>query len=82
MTIFRAAHLIYIGFYIYAHQIFVEFVSERSEKKPPTTTTGATCSYMYRAGADPENFQKGVEEENFKRKMFVDTRINACTHEN
>ena len=22
----------------------------------------------------------GVEEENFERKMFVDTRINACTH--
>ena len=24
----------------------------------------------------------GVEEENFERKMFVDTRINACTHKN
>ena len=21
-----------------------------------------------------------IEEENFERKMFVDTRINACTH--
>ena len=37
------------------------------------------------SGADPEIFQKeggGVEEENFERKMFVDTRINACTHKN
>ena len=34
------------------------------------------------AGADPEIFQRGVEEENFERKMFVDTRINACTHKN
>ena len=24
----------------------------------------------------------GVEEENFERKMFVDTRINVCTHKN
>ena len=24
----------------------------------------------------------GVEEENFERKMLVDTRINACTHKN
>ena len=29
------------------------------------------------------NFSKGgVEEKNFERKMFVDTRINACTHKN
>ena len=30
------------------------------------------------------NFSKGggVEEENFERKMFFDTRINACTHKN
>ena len=37
------------------------------------------------AGADPEIFQRGggeVEEENFERKMFVDKRINACTHKN
>ena len=28
------------------------------------------------------NFSKGggIEEEIFERKMFVDTRINACTH--
>ena len=25
-------------------------------------------------------FKGGVEEENFERKMFVYTRINACTH--
>ena len=31
-------------------------------------------------GADPEIFQRGIEEENFGRKMFVDTRINACIH--
>ena len=24
----------------------------------------------------------GVEEEIFERKMFVDTRINVCTHKN
>ena len=29
-----------------------------------------------------EIFQRGVEVENFKRNMFVDTRINACTHKN
>ena len=29
------------------------------------------------AGADPKNFQRGVEKETFERKMFVDTRINA-----
>ena len=34
------------------------------------------------SGADPEIFQRGVEEENFERKMFADTRINACTHKN
>ena len=35
------------------------------------------------SGGDPEIFQRGgVEEENFERKMFVDTRINACTHKN
>ena len=28
-------------------------------------------------GAAPEIFQRGAEEENFERKMFVDTRINA-----
>ena len=35
-------------------------------------------------GADPEIFQGGggVEEENFERKMYVDTRSNACTHKN
>ena len=33
-------------------------------------------------GADPEIFQRGVGEENFERKIFVDTRINACTHKN
>ena len=32
-------------------------------------------------GADPEFFQGGgVEEENFERKMIVDTYINMCTH--
>ena len=31
-------------------------------------------------GADPEICQSGVEEEKFERKMYVDTRINACTH--
>ena len=34
-------------------------------------------------GADPEIFQRGgggVKGENFERKMFVDTRINACVH--
>ena len=30
-------------------------------------------------GADQEIFQRGVEEENFERKMFVES-INACTH--
>ena len=35
------------------------------------------------SGADPEIFQRGGgDEENFERKMFVDTRINACTHKN
>ena len=31
-----------------------------------------------------QNFFKGgwIEEENFERKMYVDTRINACTHKN
>ena len=24
----------------------------------------------------------GVEKENFERKMFIDTRINTCTHKN
>ena len=35
---------------------------------------------MYRRGS--RNFSKGrgVEEENFERKMFVVTYINACTH--
>ena len=36
-------------------------------------------------GADPDIFQRGggVEEENFERKMFVNTRIdNACTPKN
>ena len=35
-------------------------------------------------GADPEIFQRGGggEEEKLKRKMFADTRINACTHKN
>ena len=37
---------------------------------------------MY-TGPDPEIFKGwGVEEENFERKMFVDTCINACTHKN
>ena len=36
------------------------------------------------SGADPEIFQRGGggEKENFERKVFVDTRINACTHKN
>ena len=36
------------------------------------------------SGGDPEIFQRGggFEEENFERKMFVDTRMNACTHKN
>ena len=33
-------------------------------------------------GADPEIFQRGVEEEKIERKMFVDTCINACTYKN
>ena len=34
-------------------------------------------------GADPEIFQRGgVEEENFERKMFVNTRLNACPNKN
>ena len=36
-------------------------------------------------GADPEFFSKrggGVEEEKFERKMFVDTRLTACTNKN
>ena len=35
-------------------------------------------------GADPDIFQRGGGgiEENFERKIFVDTRINACKHEN
>ena len=37
---------------------------------------------IHPSGADPDIFQKGVEEENFKRKMFFDTRINAYTHKN
>ena len=41
-------------------------------------TNEQNCS----AGADPEIFQRGVEEKNIERKMFVDTRINACTHKN
>ena len=43
-----------------------------------------TCKLSYdSSGADPEIFQRGgVEEENFEREMFVDTRINACTHKN
>ena len=44
-----------------------------------------TCMTMYmHTGADAEVFQKGggVEGENFERKMFVDTCINACTHKN
>ena len=33
--------------------------------------------------AQIQKFFKGqVEDENFERKMFVDTRINACTHKN
>ena len=35
-----------------------------------------------KAGADPEIFQRGVEEEKIERKMFVDTCINACTYKN
>ena len=27
-------------------------------------------------------FKRGVEEENFERKIFADTRINAYTHKN
>ena len=27
-------------------------------------------------------FKRGVEEDNLERKMFVDTRINACTYKN
>ena len=35
----------------------------------------------YRRGS--RNFSgRGVEEENFETKMFVDTLINACTHKN
>ena len=37
---------------------------------------------LHLSGEDPEIFQRGVEEENFERKMFVDTRINSCTHKN
>ena len=35
-------------------------------------------------GRGSRNFSKGggVEDEKFERKMFVDTRINACTHKN
>ena len=40
-------------------------------------------NFATQAGADPDIFQKeGVEEKNFERRMFVDTRINACTHKN
>ena len=38
---------------------------------------------LTKTGADPEIFQKGgADEDNFERKKFVDTRINACTHKN
>ena len=38
---------------------------------------------QYVTGADPEIVQRrGGEEEKFERKMFVDIRINACTHKN
>ena len=41
---------------------------------------GAMISFCVWAGADQEIFQRGVEEENFERKMFLDTGIKACTH--
>ena len=41
------------------------------------------CYHFYQYQARIQNFFKGeVEEENFERKIFVDTRINACTHKN
>ena len=43
---------------------------------------GALSYLTLTAGTDPEIFQRGIEEENFERKMSVDTRINACTHKN
>ena len=48
---------------------------------------GLSEHYMYliatTAGADPEIFKGWDEEENFERKMFVNTRIdNACTPKN
>ena len=38
---------------------------------------------LKRSGGEPKIFQGGgggVEEENLERKMFVDTRNNACLH--
>ena len=43
---------------------------------------GALSYLTLTAGTDPEIFQRGIEEANFERKMFVDTGINACTHIN
>ena len=59
-------HVILFGFYASYHNFYSD----------------VTCSYK-NADADPEIFQRGGgEEENFERKMFVDTRINVCTHKN
>ena len=44
------------------------------------------CVCLQVTGADPEIFKRGggggVEGHNFERKMFLDTRINACIHKN
>ena len=46
-----------------------------------------TCSKLHiDTGADPEFFQRGgggcLVGKFTKKKMFVDTRINTCTHKN
>ena len=48
----------------------------------PITPSGSTIVMVDQARIQ-KIFKGGVgEEEIFQRKMYVDTRINACTHKN
>ena len=60
----------------------IRYLDDYREKKT-TQKNEQRNKINHISGADPEIFQReGVEEENFGRKLFVDTRINACTHKN
>ena len=64
-------------------KVTLSLVSSRSRGLRPVVKRSTIIHEGFTRQARIQKFFKGgIEEENFERKMFVDTRINACTHKN